>query len=191
MSAAYAAVADHLPLDLQRNLRVGSMNIPDDVTAARYEKSYEKMIEFVGRMYRAGIPLVAGTDALPGFTLQRELELYVQAGMTPAQALQIATRNGAKYTRTSNDRGSITPGKLADLVLFDGDPTTDISDIRKVALVITQGKLISPVEVDQVLGIKPFVENVPTLKALPPVPTNAGGAAMGRLEAAAGLDAKE
>ncbi len=191
MSAAYADVADHLPLDLQRNLRVGSMNIPDDATAARYEKSYEKMIEFVGRMYRAGIPLVAGTDALPGFTLQRELELYVQAGMTPAQALQIATRNGAKYTRTSNDRGSIAPGKLADLVLFDGDPTTHIADIHKVALVITQGKLVSPREVDMALGIKPFVENAPVLTALPPVPTNSGGNAIGRMRAAAGLDAKD
>ena len=191
MSAAYAAVADHLPLDLQRGLRVGSMNIPDDATAARYEKSYEKMVEFVGRMYKAGIPLVAGTDALPGFTLQRELELYVQAGMTPAQVLQIATRNGAKYTRTSNDRGSITPGKLADLVLYDGDPTTNIGDIRKVALVITQGKLISPGEVDTALGIKPFVENAPTLKTLPPVPTHGGGATTGRMRAAMGLEAKD
>jgi hypothetical protein len=192
MSAAYAEVADHLPLDLQRSLRVGSMDIPDDVTAARYEKSYEKMIEFVGRMYRDGIPLVAGTDALPGFTLQRELELYVQAGMTPAQALQIATRNGAKYTRTSNDRGSIAPGKLADLVLFDGDPTTNISDIKKVALVITQGKMILPSEVDTALGIKPFVENAPTLKVLPPVPTNNSGAASPTaMRAAAGLEGRE
>jgi imidazolonepropionase-like amidohydrolase len=192
MSAAYAEVADHLPLDLQRGLRVGSMNIPDDATAERYEKSYEKMVEFVGRMYRAGIPLIAGTDALPGFTLQRELELYVQAGMTPAQVLQIATRNGAKYTRTSNDRGSIAPGKLADLVLFDGDPTTNISDIHKVALVITQGKMILPSEVDVALGIKPFVENAPTLKVLPPVPTNNSGAASPTaMRAAAGLEAKD
>jgi imidazolonepropionase-like amidohydrolase len=181
-----------MPLDVQRGFRVGSMNIPDDVTAARYEKSYEKMIDFVGRMYRAGIPLVAGTDALPGFTLQRELELYVQAGMTPAQVLQIATRNAAKYTRTSNDRGSIAPGKLADLVLFDGDPTTNISDIHKVALVITQGKMILPSEVDTALGIKPFVENAPTLKVLPPVPTNTGGAAAtGLMRAAVGLEAKD
>ena len=64
------------------------------------QASYAKMVEFVGRLYRAGVPIVAGTDAMPGFTLQRELELYVKAGMTPAQALQIATRNGARYTGT-------------------------------------------------------------------------------------------
>lgn len=196
MSAAYAEVADHMPLDIQRGLRVGTMKIPDDATAQRYETSYKKMIEFVGRMYRAGIPLVAGTDAVPGFTLQRELELYVEAGMTPAQALQIATRNGALYTRTTGDRGSITPGKLADLVLFDGDPTSNISDIHKVALVITQGKLIVPSEVDQALGIKPFVDNVPALHALPPVPTMQSGAAAvgrsgGRMFGAAGLEAKD
>ncbi len=164
---AYAPVLANLPIDLQRSFKVGSMKIPDDATAERYKKSYAKMLEFVGLMYKAGIPIVAGTDAISGFTLQSELEFYVKhAGMTPVQALQIATRNGALYSRTSNDRGSITPGKLADLVLIDGDPTTNIADIRKVALVITQGKLISPNEVYGALGIKPFVTNPPTLKAV-------------------------
>ena len=67
------------------------------------------------------------------------------------------------------DRGSITPGKRADLILIDGDPTTNIADIRKVALVITQGKLLSPPDVDQALGIKPFVQNVPTMRDVAPV----------------------
>jgi imidazolonepropionase-like amidohydrolase len=165
VSQAYAAIADHMPIDFQRGLKVGSMNIPDDATAARYEKSYQKMIEFVGRMYRAGIPIVAGTDGLEGFTLQRELELYVQAGLTPAQALQVATLNGARYTRTLDQRGTIAPGKQADLILVDGDPTTNIADIRKVALVITQGKWMSPSEIYGALGIKPFVDRVPAVKA--------------------------
>jgi imidazolonepropionase-like amidohydrolase len=164
---AYAPVMEHMPIDLQRGFRVGTMNIPDDATAERYKKSYAKMLEFVGLMYKAGIPIVAGTDAISGFTLQSELEFYVNhVGMTPAQALQIATHNGALYSRTSNDRGSITPGKLADLVLIDGDPTTNIADIRKVAMVITQGKIISPNEVYETLGIKPFVLNPPALKAV-------------------------
>jgi len=164
---AYAAVFEHLPIDLQRSFRVGGMKIPDDATAERYKKSYAKMLEFVGIMYREGIPLVAGTDAIAGFTLQSELEFYVKhAGLTPSQALQIATRNGALYSRTGNDRGSVTPGKLADLVLIDGDPTTDIADIRKVALVITQGNVISPNDIYQTLGIKPFVGDPPVLKAV-------------------------
>lgn len=176
MSQAYASISDHMPPDIQRGFRVGIMKIaPND--AARYNKSYEKMVEFVGRMYRAGIPLVAGTDTLAGFTLQRELELYVQAGLTPAQVLQIATWNGAKYSRTLEDRGSISPGKRADLILVDGDPTKGIADIRKVVLVITQGKLVSPSEVHEALGIVPFVSNVPriiwTTRAAPGT-TNAG-----------------
>jgi imidazolonepropionase-like amidohydrolase len=132
----------------------------------RYTKSYEKMVEFVGRMYREGIPIVAGTDSLAGFTLHTELELLVHAGLTPAQALQVATRNGAIYTRTTHERGSVEPGKLADLVLVDGDPTTNISDVRKVAAVITRGYLVYPQEVDKALGIEPFVHDAPVLHAL-------------------------
>ena len=161
LSQAFAAVADHLPPDVQRGLRVAEMNIPDDATAARYETSYAKMVEFIGRLYRAGVPVVAGTDGTPGFTLQRELELYVQAGMTPAQALQVATWNGAKYARVLDDRGSIAVGKRADLVLFDGDPTTNIADVRKVALVLKDGNAYYPNEIDTALGIKPFAEPVP------------------------------
>jgi adenine deaminase len=119
---------------------------------------------------------VAGTDDLAGFTLHSELALLVKAGLTPAEAIQVATRNGARYSRTSADRGSIEAGKLADLVLVDGDPTRDIQDLRKVAAVITRGHLIYPREVDQALGIKPFVDNVPALKALDAVPANIAGA---------------
>jgi imidazolonepropionase-like amidohydrolase len=160
MSQVYGAIADHMPPDVQRGLRVAEFDIPDDDTAARYNKSYDKMVDFVGRMYKAGVPILAGTDALAGFTLQRELELYVKAGITPAQVLQIATWNGAKYSRTLEDRGSIAVGKRADIILVDGDPTKNISDIRKVALVIKNGTAYAPSEVYEALGIKPFTPPV-------------------------------
>jgi len=160
MSQAYVTVADHVPPDIQRNWHVGTMKIPDDAAYARYEKSYQKMIEFTGRMYKAGIPLVAGTDQVAGFTLQRELELYVQAGITPAQVLQIATYNGAKFARVLDDRGVIMQGRRADLILVDGEPTRNISDIRKVALVVKGDKAYYPSEIDTALGIKPFVQPV-------------------------------
>ncbi len=156
LSQAFAAIADHMPPDVQRGFKVAEFDIPDDATAARYNKSYDKMVDFVGRMYRAGVPILAGTDGLAGFTLQRELELYVKAGMTPTQALQIATWNGAKYARVLGDRGSIAVGKRADLILVDGDPTADIADIRKVALVIKNGTAYYPGEVYEALGIRPF-----------------------------------
>ena len=103
------------------------------------------------------MPIVAGTDELPGFTLQRELELYVQAGLTPAQVLQVATWNGARNTRAcSTTAARSPPGKRADLILVDGDPTKHIADIRKVALVLKDGNAYYPGEIDTALGIKPF-----------------------------------
>lgn len=163
LNEPFAPVAEHMPPDVKRGFYVGTMKIPDAATLHRYEKSYAKMVEFVGRLYHAGVPIVAGTDEMAGFTLQAELQMLVKAGLTPAQALQVATRNGAKYTRTEHERGSIAPGKLADLVLVDGDPTRDIGDIRKVAAVITRGYVIWPREVDQALGVVPFVERQPEL----------------------------
>jgi imidazolonepropionase-like amidohydrolase len=156
MPQAFAAVAPHLPPDVSRGLRAGSMKIPDDATAARYERAYQKCIEFMGRMYQAGVPVLAGTDGLPGFTLHRELELYVMAGLTPAQALQVATWNGAKYARVLADRGSVSAGKRADLVLVDGDPTRDITDIRKIAVVFKDGDVFYPAELHAEVGVKPF-----------------------------------
>lgn len=160
MSQEFAAVADHVPPNVRRGFLAGQMKIPDEKTLARYEKSYAAMIDFTGRMYRAGVPLVAGTDDIPGFTLQRELELYVEAGLTPAQALQIATWNGARYARVLDDRGAITPGRRSDLILVDGEPTQNISDIRKVALVIKGDVAYRPSEVFEAMGVKPFTEAV-------------------------------
>jgi imidazolonepropionase-like amidohydrolase len=162
----YKTIADFMPPDVRRGFKTSTMKIPDDKTAKRYEASYKKMVELVGRLYRAGVPIVAGTDALAGFTLHSELALYVKAGLTPAQAIQVATYNGAKFTNTLSDRGTISVGKLADLILIDGDPTRNIEDIRKVAAVITRGKLIYPNEINQALGVKPFVTNPPKLRRL-------------------------
>jgi hypothetical protein len=185
----YAAVASHMPPDVARGFAVGTMKIEGDATLQRYEKSYAKMVEFVGIMYKAGVPIVAGTDDIPGFTLHSELALLVKAGLTPAQALQVATRNGARYTRTTNDRGSITAGKLADLVLVDGDPTKDIQDVRKVSAVITRGYVIYPQEIDAALGIAPFVKDAPqpvrTSKAVADIDGGGNDGALNRVEAAA------
>lgn len=159
-SAAYAAVIDHLPLELQRRFKVAEMDIPDDATAARYTKSYEKMIEFVGRLYRAGVTIVPGTDALPGFTLHRELELYVQAGMSPSEALQSATWTSATLARVAHDRGKIAEGMAADLVIVEGDPTRDINAIRTAVLVMGQGRVVYPAATFAEMGIRGFGEDL-------------------------------
>lgn len=154
----FAEVAEHLPPDVQRARRAAELDIPDDATAARYNKSYDKLVEFVGRAYKAGVPLLAGTDEVPGFTLQHELALYVRAGLTPAQALQVATWNAAKAARVLDDRGSIAPGKRADLLLVDGDPTRNIGDIRKIALVVQGDTGYYPSEIYKALGVRAFAE---------------------------------
>lgn len=155
----WRAIVKHLPPDIQRSYARAELDIPDEATAQRYAKSYAKMVEFVGMMYKAGIPVVAGTDELAGFTLQGELELLVKAGLTPAEALQVATLNGARYSKVEQHKGQIKVGFDADLLLVEGDPTKNIADIRKLALVITQGKAIVPADLYRKLGVEPFVKD--------------------------------
>jgi hypothetical protein len=106
-------------------------------------------------LYDSGIPLVAGTDDLAGFTLHRELELYVKAGIKPSEVLRIATLGAARVARKDQELGSITPGKLADMVLVDGDPAKQISDVRHTALVIKDGSFYEPAALYKALGVNP------------------------------------
>ncbi|HRI18190.1 MAG TPA: amidohydrolase family protein, partial [Burkholderiaceae bacterium] len=125
----------------------------------------EDYMGYAGRMFAAGVPIVAGTDTWAGFGLHRELELYVAAGIPPLHTLRIATWNGAKYTQTLDQRGSIERGKLADLVLLDGDPSVDISDIRKASLVIKGGTAYAPAQIFEALGVRPFVPAAPIVSS--------------------------
>ena len=91
-------------------------------------------------LFKAGVPIVPGSDTgLVGFGLHREIELYVQAGMTPYEALRAATVNPAKALAL--DAGTIEPGRLADLVLVDGDPLATIASAHKVRRVIANGRV--------------------------------------------------
>lgn len=157
MNPSFAAIASHVPVGLQREWRTNSMNVTA-ANVAKYRASYARLLEMTDRMHRAGIELVAGTDDIAGFTLHRELELYVRAGIPAAEALRIATWNGAKYTGTLDRLGSIEPHKLADLILVDGDPVRNISDVRRVSLVMKSGVVYFPAEVYESLGVKRFVD---------------------------------
>ncbi|RZJ10570.1 MAG: amidohydrolase, partial [Rubrivivax sp.] len=156
MSASYAMVAANLPGVVQRAYLSAEVDM-DDIKARRWGASWKVMMDLLRRMHAAGIQLVAGTDATPGFALQRELELYVQAGIPAAQALKIGTWNGAKYSDRLHEIGSIERGKRADLLLVDGDPVADIRAIRRVSLVIQGDKALSPAALYQAMGVLPFV----------------------------------
>ncbi|RZL35851.1 MAG: amidohydrolase [Rubrivivax sp.] len=164
---SYAAISANLPAVLQRELLAAEVDM-DDAKARRWSASWKVMTDLLRRMHVAGIPLVAGTDATPGFGLQRELELYVQAGIPAGQALKIATWNGAKYSDRLNEIGSIERGKQADLLLVDGDPVADIRAMRRVALVLQgrngQTQALSPAALYQAIGVLPFVPAAEIIK---------------------------
>jgi hypothetical protein len=154
MSRSYAAIADRLPPSIRRGFLGGGLPVPEGKDQ-RYRDSFAKLLQMIQRLDAAGIPIVAGTDGLAGFTLHRELELYVEAGLSPAHVLQIATLGAARVMRKDSERGSISAGKQADLLLVDGDPVSRISDIRKASLVVKNGAVYSPAVLYEALGVKP------------------------------------
>ena len=99
------------------------------------------MVDLLGRMHKAGVPIVAGTDGF-GMELVRELELYVDGGLTPAEALATATIAPARNVKADQRTGSIKVGKEADLLLVDGDPEKDVGDLRHVDQVMSDGVLM-------------------------------------------------
>jgi amidohydrolase family protein len=154
VSVSYAAIADRLPPQVRRGLLGGGLPVPEGKDA-RYRESQLATLKMTKLLYDSGIPIVAGTDDLAGFTLHRELELYVQAGISAPEVLRIATLGAARVAHKDQELGSITPGKLADLVLVDGDPLKRISDVRRTALVIKDGAFYEPASLYKALGVKP------------------------------------
>jgi imidazolonepropionase-like amidohydrolase len=119
-------------------------------------KAQEKDLEIVGTLHRAGIPIVAGTDqAVPGYSVHRELELYVKAGFTPMEAIQAATIVPARAMGMEKEVGTIEAGKRADLIIVDGNPLEDIRNTRRVKSVITNGVMYDCAELWRSVGFKP------------------------------------
>jgi enamidase len=119
-------------------------------TTSNYIRLFPKALALERAFARAGGTLIAGTDptgsggVIPGFSNQRQIELLVEAGFTPAEAIQIGTLNGAKYLGRDKRIGSIAVGKQADLVVVAGNPAATIADIRKVEIVFKQGVGFDP-----------------------------------------------
>jgi len=107
------------------------------------------------KLYDAGVPMVAGTDAgFPGYSVARELELYVDCGITPMQSIQLATISPARVMKIDNDYGSIEANKKADIIIVDGNPMRTISDIRNLVVVIKDGNVYDPKQLHAIAGFQ-------------------------------------
>ncbi|MGI4835367.1 MAG: amidohydrolase family protein [Janthinobacterium lividum] len=133
-----------LPQPLQALFANMGMPPAEAAKAAPYLASYAPLVK---ALHDHGIPVVAGTDmGFPGTSLARELELYVQGGLTPMQALQTATSVPARVMGLGQTTGSLDPGKQADLVLIDGNPLAQIRAVRRVRLVVKGGQVYEPAQ---------------------------------------------
>ncbi len=141
LSPSYSPFVGTLPPTVERGFRSGGFAVPKDLTRADYRASWAKMVELLKRMHQAGVPIVAGTDG-GGIELVHELEIYTEAGMTPAEALAAATIAPARLVGADKTTGSIAVGKTADLFLVEGDPSTRIGDLRQTRVVMMGDKLM-------------------------------------------------
>jgi imidazolonepropionase-like amidohydrolase len=135
LRASYGSVANCRSL-----LSLGmTCNVGDSVAAYRALRS---QLAVIRALHDAGVRIVAGTDyGLPGFSLLRELELYVEAGMTPLDAIRAATAVPAEVMGLDRDAGTLETGKRADLVVLDGDPLSDIHNLRTGRWVVANGSM--------------------------------------------------
>jgi imidazolonepropionase-like amidohydrolase len=133
-----------------------SFDAPPTPRTALIEKVTQKGVEVVGALHRAGVPIVAGTDqAVPGHSLHREVELYVQAGFTPMEAIQSATIVPARAMGVDKEVGTVEVGKRADLVILTANPLESIHNIRTVEFVVTNGTMYNTAELWRSVGFKP------------------------------------
>lgn len=154
MHPGYTSVAPRLPPQVQRSLRLGGL-APPEGEQEHYAKAFPSMLRMLAALHQAGVPIVPGTDGLPGFALLRELELYEAAGIPPADILRMATLGSAEVNRRSHELGLIAPGWMADLILVDGDPLESISALRKVSRVVKDGVSYLPAELYSTVGVSP------------------------------------
>ncbi len=151
-----AAVADRLPPELQRTFKSGgALEVPNGQEAV-YAASFQKMLEMIKLLYDNGITIVPGTDDFVGFVLHKELENYSKAGIPNADVLKIATLQSAKVAGKEKEFGSLEPGKVADIIIIDGDPLRQMSDIRRVQTIIKGQDIYKSSALCEAISIEPL-----------------------------------
>jgi Amidohydrolase family len=152
---------DHMPIGYQRSRKRSLVNADDPKVDHQYRQGFGKVIEVMSLLDKNGIRMLPGTDDFTGVSLHRELELYVKAGIPPARVLRMDTLDCERYFGRDQSLGSIARGKLADLILVEGDPTADISAVRHVRMTMKDGVVYFPSEIYSAVDIKPFASPPP------------------------------
>jgi imidazolonepropionase-like amidohydrolase len=152
LAPAYAPFAGTLPPQVERGFKAGGLKPPADLPKTTMRKSFDKMAALVIELQKRGVPVLAGTDGT-GLELVRDLELYVAAGMTPADALATATIVPATTFGIGGETGSIAVGKKAELVLVDGDPSKRIGDLRQAEIVMRDGRMMKAEDLRAAIGL--------------------------------------
>lgn len=151
--AAFIPGVNSLPPVLRQ--RISAMGSPTIDSATAHQRM-TRALAVVKEMHDAGVPIVPGTDeGVPGFSVYRELELYVAAGFTPMEALQAGTIVSAQAMKRDGDRGTIEPGRRADLIVLDANPIDAIQNIRSVKLVMKDGVLYKSADIWTAIGFTP------------------------------------
>ncbi len=165
LAPAYVPFIGTVPPTLDRDFKSGGDAPAPGMSRADYRASFRKMMELTRRLYEAGVPILAGTDG-GGPEIVRELELYVEAGLTPAQALRTATLNPARLVGADKETGSVSVGKRADLVLVEGDASRDIGAMRQTRWVMQGGALMNADDLREVAGFSGRPRQTATVNAL-------------------------
>ncbi|MFI8683385.1 amidohydrolase family protein [Brevundimonas diminuta] len=158
VQAGQADFLDHMPVGFQRYRKRSYVTLESAADDQAYQEGFAKVLETIGMLHDRGVVLLPGTDDATGFSVLRELELYVAGGLTPVEALRAGGYGMADYLGQTNRLGLIERGKLADFVLVQGDPTRSISAIRRPRMVVKGGTFYFPSEIYEALGIRPFVD---------------------------------
>jgi imidazolonepropionase-like amidohydrolase len=147
-------IIPRFPPQVRRAMRSGALEVRKDKEAA-YREAFPAMLRLLKALHDAGVIIIPGTDALAGYMLHHEFELYVRAGIPAPEVLRMATLTSAQVMGVNKDRGVIAAGKLADMILVDGDPVKNIRDLDKITTVIKAGNVYDPATIEKALGITP------------------------------------
>jgi imidazolonepropionase-like amidohydrolase len=146
--AVYARIEAlrYVPEEVRKMWQTSAIYEPaNDRELARFRAAYLKLSRFLKLFHEAGGRLLAGSSTsvmVPGVSLQREMEMMVELGLSPKEVIEMTTRRNAEFMRQDKELGTIAAGKLADLILVEGDPLAEIKNIRRIALVMKDGQVI-------------------------------------------------